>query len=258
MSVPDTAEFDRWYGVVARSDRRRAFVAAQLGLPDELCATGFLSGDGLAEIRSRLALQSGDTLADLGCGRAGYGLALIEDVDARLVGIDFSAVALRGAKSDAAARGLGDRVSFLQGELTETGVPDESASAVVCIDALQFAGSVPDALTECRRILRPGGHLVATTWQSDSTDNRVPERIRRLDLTRDLTRAGFDDVEVVTRPTWSAAERRLWAAALDLTPGEDEALGELRDEAASLLPLADSLHRVLALARRPTKPVGGG
>lgn len=252
MSLPDTAEFDRWYGVVARSDRWRTFVAAQLGLPAELCATGFLSGEGLTEIQSLLALQPGDTLVDLGCGRAGYGLALVHDVGAQLIGIDFSSVALRGAEADAADCGLATQATFRLGELTATGLPSGSARAVVCVDALQFAESVSDALAECRRILQPGGLLVATTWQCEPADDRVPERIRRLHLEQDLLDAGFDDVEVAARPSWSSAERRLWSAALELDPGEDDALDELRDEAAALLPLAGSLQRVLAVGRRPS------
>ena len=250
MPTPDAAEFDRWYDVLARSPRWRRFVAEHLGLPSQMCATGFLSGEGLAEIRSLLSLRPGDTVVELGCGRAGYGLSLIGDVAAHLVGIDFSAAALRGAEADAAAYGLADRATFRLGDLTDTGLPDESAAAVVCIDAIQFAGSVLEALAEGRRILRPGGQLVITTWQAVGAGRGVPERIRQLDLARDLAAAGFDDVEVLTRPAWSAAEHRLWAAALDLDPGEDEALDELREEAAGLLPLADSMQRVLATGRR--------
>ena len=257
MSTPDAAEFDRWYEVLDRSPRWRRFVNEQLGLPDQMFATGFLSGKGLAEIQSLLSLRQDDTLVELGCGRGGYGLSLIGGVGARLVGVDFSSVALRGAEADASAYGLADRATFQLGDLTNTGLPDESASAVVCIDAIQFAASVPGALTESWRILRPGGRLAITTWQAPAPADGVPERIRQLDLARDLAGAGFDEVEVLTRPAWSAAERRLWTAALDLSPGADDALDELRDEAAGLLPLADSLHRVLAGGRRPGKPVAG-
>jgi ubiquinone/menaquinone biosynthesis C-methylase UbiE len=42
-------------------------------------------------------------------------------------------------------------------------LPDRAADAVVSIDALQFAASVPVALEECRWILQPGGRVVITT-----------------------------------------------------------------------------------------------
>ena len=257
MPTPDAAEFDRWYDVLERSPRWRRFVGEQLGLPERMFATGFLNGEGLAEIQSLLSLRLDDTLVELGCGRGGYGLSLIGGVGARLVGVDFSSVALRGAEADAVAYGLADRTTFQLGDLTTTGLPDESASAVVCVDAIQFAASVPDALTESLRILRPSGQLVITTWQASTPADGVPERIRRLDLAHDFAVAGFDNVEVLTRPAWSATERRLWTAALDLDPGEDDALDALRDEAADLLPLADSLHRVVAIGRRPGNPWPG-
>lgn len=157
MDTPDAAEFDRWYAVVAGSARWQELVAVQLGLPDGFVATGFLSGNGLEEIGERLDLVEDDTLVDLGCGRAGYRLALVHHTGARLIGVDFSAVALAGAAEDAAARGLSDRTHFHVADLTATGLPAGTASAVVCVDALQFARSAPEALTECRRILQPGG-----------------------------------------------------------------------------------------------------
>lgn len=252
MCPPDVAEFDRWYEVVAGSLRWRPFVAEHLELPGTVLTTGFLGGGGLTEIGDRLDLGAGDTLIDLGCGRAGFGLSLVRDVGARLIGVDFSPVALRDAATDAAALGVGDRASFHRGDLAATGLPDQVATAIVCVDALQFAESVPAALDECARLLTPGGRIAISTWQCDPTDDRVPSRIRRMTLLRDLRAAGFTDVLVERRPEWSATEARLWTAAAEQDIGEDAALLELRAEAAELLPLAGALHRVLALGHTPT------
>ncbi len=251
MSSPDLAEFDRWYAVLARSAGFAAFVAERLELPSSLVTTGFLGGAGLTEIDSYLGLGPEDVLVDLGCGRAGHSLALVRDTGARLVGVDFSAVALSGAEADASAYGMEDRATFRTADLAATGLPDRSATAVVCLDALQFATSAPAVLAECRRILVPGGRIAVSSWQADPTAEEVPARIRRMDLARDLPATGFTDVAVLARPEWSAAEVRLWTAALQHDPGDDAGLQELRSEAAELLPLAGSLRRVLAVGRRP-------
>jgi SAM-dependent methyltransferase len=251
MSMPDAAEFDRWYGVIAGSAQWRTFVTEHLDLPGSVVATGFLCGEGLSEIGRRLGLREGDTLVDLGCGRGGYGLALISDSGAELVGVDISTVAIHAARADAATLALQDRARFQEGDLESTGLPDGIADSVVSVDALQFARSVPAALSECRRILRPGGRLVITTWESAGDDGRVPARIRGMDLNRDLAAAHFVDVEVLPRPRWSDAEVGLWSAARDLDPDLDPALLELQEESTALLPLATALERVLALARRP-------
>lgn len=251
MGSPDAAEFDRWYAVLARSAGFAAFVAERLELPTSFVTTGYVGGDGLTEIAHFLDLEPTDVLVDIGCGRAGHSLTLVRDVGARLVGVDFSAVALAGAEADAEAYGVGGRAAFRTGDLADTGLADRSASAVVCLDALQFVSSAPAVLAECRRILVPGGRIAISSWQADPTADEVPARIRRMDLARDLPAAGFADVAVLARPEWSAVEVRLWDEALRHDPGDDAGLEELRSEAAELLPLAGSLRRVLAIGRRP-------
>lgn len=254
MSLPDAAEFDRWYRVVEASTAWTPFVTSHLGLPSTLVATGYLGGAGLTAIGDHLGLTAGETLVDLGCGRGGYGLALIAGTGAELIGIDFSVVAVQGATADAVRLQRADRVRFQVGDLTATGLPAQTADAVICVDALQFAVDVPKALAECRRILRPGGRLVITTWQAVGEDARLPERLRRMDLHCDLTGTGFLDVQVLPQPAWSTTEVALWSAARDLADDVDPALVELSEEATAFLPLADALVRVLAVARCPGGP----
>jgi ubiquinone/menaquinone biosynthesis C-methylase UbiE len=136
-------------------------------------------------------LKPGDALPSLACGRAGYGLAVTRGGGARLVGIDVSAEALAQAREQAARPGVAD-AGFRVGDLTASGLPDASADAVLCTDAIQFSDDPSAAYREIRRILKAGGRVALTCWEPvDRDDERLPVRLRRVDLTAGLAEAGF-------------------------------------------------------------------
>ncbi|HEY1003671.1 MAG TPA: class I SAM-dependent methyltransferase, partial [Streptosporangiaceae bacterium] len=82
-----------------------------------------------------LRVAPGQILLDLAYGRGGYGREVARRTGARLVGLDFSAVAV----SIAAQAGPRSRARFCVGDFTALGVRDHSAHAVMCIDAIQFS-----------------------------------------------------------------------------------------------------------------------
>jgi SAM-dependent methyltransferase len=251
VTALDPADFDDWYEAIAASSRWDELVRQWLDLPETLESTGYLSGSGLREVRDLLPLGPDQHLVELGCGRAGYGLALVAESGARLTGVDFSTAALEAAAASARRLGLEQRTAFRLGEMAGTGLPDGSADAVLCVDAIHFAPSVRDTATECGRILRDGGRLVLTSWEpaDPGSAHRLPARLARMDLQRDLADAGFVEVELSSRPDWHETEVSFWRQAAVLTPGDDPAVADLVDEATEFLPLADALRRVLVVAR---------
>jgi hypothetical protein len=110
-------------------------------------------------------------------------------------------------------------------------------------------GRPADAYNEIRRILKPGGRVALTCWEAaDPADERVPPRIRQVNLADGLLRAGFTGIAVRDRPSWLARERALWEEAATLDPGDDPALRSLHDEAVRSLRWGALLRRVLAVA----------
>lgn len=248
----EPGEFDQWYSNMDRSVSRDQIVRAALGLPPELDSSSLLPWDGLGEVIEALALAPGMIVADLACGRGGYGLETARRSGARLVGMDFSEVALELARQHAGRFGLGERATFQRGELAATGLAGQTADAVMCIDAVQFAEPSLDALRECLRVLAGGGRLAVTCWEAlDPADERVPARLRQVDLARDLAAAGFARIEVREKPAWADAEQALWEAAAKVDPAGDRALESLRREATSVLGWLGSTRRVLATAVAP-------
>jgi SAM-dependent methyltransferase len=180
--------FDGWYADMTGSPIKDEIQQRHLGLPPRLLSTSLLGWDGIAEATAGLRLFPGDTLVDLACGRGGYGLEIAARTGARLVGVDFSAEAVRQAREQ--ARRLGAEADFRIGDLTATGLDAGSADAVLCVDAIHFAPQPDAAYGEIRRVLAPGGRAVLTCWEPlNWDDERLPERLRRVELGAGLTAA---------------------------------------------------------------------
>lgn len=234
------------------SGRYAQIYQEQLGLPADLESSSLLPWQGVDTIGDHLRLSSDEVLLDLGCGRGGYGLELARRTGARLIGVDFSTVALARAREQVHTFGLATRAEFFEGDLAETGLAAQSVDAVLCVDAVQFGDPPRAALLECRRVLRAGGRVVITCWQPlDPNEERVPPRLRRIDLMADLSSVGFTQTRITHMPEWHAAERRLWEAALAADATGDPALVSMQHEAARVLSTFDLMQRILATATVP-------
>ncbi|MFC4041066.1 class I SAM-dependent methyltransferase [Dactylosporangium siamense] len=250
-TLPDADYFDQWYADMAGSTSRDALVARMLGLPAHLRSTSLLTWEGVAEVTERLRVPDGGLLVDVACGRGGYGIEIAQRTGARLIGVDFSATAVRLAGEAATERLPGGRAEFRVGTLLETGVAARTADALMCVDALQFAVPPLAALQEFRRVLKPGGRLALTCWEAvNPGDPLVPPRINGVHLLQDLTTAGFADIDVRERPDWRAAERALWEAVV-VEPEPDAAMRSLQEEGRRSLETFGSLRRMFATATAP-------
>ena len=242
--------FDSWYADMTGSPVKDEIQQRHLGLPPHLLSTSLLGWDGIAEAAAGLCLSAGSTLVDLACGRGGYGLEIAARAGARLVGVDFSAEAVRQAREQARRRGAA--ADFRVGDLAATGLDAGSADAVLCVDAIHFAPQLAAAYREIGRVLASGGRAVLTCWEPLTWgDERLPERLRRVDLEAGLTAAGFGDVKVGDRPGWRAAERAMWHEAAALDPGDDPALRSFHDEGVRSLETFGLVRRVIATATAP-------
>jgi len=252
VTAPSSTGFDRWYGNMQNSGRYAQIYHEQLGLPAELESSSLLPWQGVETIRDRLYLTSDDVLLDLGCGRGGYGLELARRAGASLIGVDFSTVALARAREQIGTFGLAGRAEFFPGDLADTGLTSGSVDAVVCVDSVQFSDPPREAILECRRVLRPGGRVAITCWQPlHPNEERVPLRLRRIDLMTDLSSVGFTQIRISHMPEWHAAERRLWETALAADATGDPALVSMQHEAARVLATFDLMQRILATAAAP-------
>jgi SAM-dependent methyltransferase len=248
-SRPPADAFDQWYAEMVDSPAKDELTRRHLGLPAHVLSSSLLTWDGIAAVTEALRLSAGQVLVDLACGRGGYGLEVAGRTGAQLVGVDFSAEAVRQARLY--AERLGRAARFEVGELTATGLDAGSANAVMCVDAVQFGDPPLQVYRELHRILGTGGRAVLTCWEPlDTDDTRLPERLRSVDLRAGLAAAGFVEIEVRHRPDWQAVETAMWTEAAALDPGSDDALRSLHEEGVLVQEYGALSRRVIASATK--------
>lgn len=169
-------------------------------------------------------LPAGSTVLDVGCG-AGRDLRYFADAGYRPTGIDLSR-----RMAETARRFSGQPV--IQGDLQRMPLPDDAFDAVWAIASFVHLGrgSVPSALLEVRRVLRPSGLFVASVKEGSGAS--VDEKGRRFmyfavgGWSRSLREALFDveSIDVMSEPrgaNGNIAEVK-WIVSVCRGPGEED------------------------------------
>jgi SAM-dependent methyltransferase len=119
------------------------------------------NADFLALMAQRWDVSSLRDVLDVGCGLGHWGRALLPVLpkDARLCGIDREIASVAEARQRGAA--FGDRVRYVASAVEHLPFDDASFDFVTCQTRLIHVADPAVALAEMRRVLRPGGLLVA-------------------------------------------------------------------------------------------------
>jgi SAM-dependent methyltransferase len=159
-----------------------------------------------AAVRSVVAPE-GRRVADVGCGGGVYCAAWL-DLGARsVIGVDFSAAMLSGARE---RLGPAREVTFHQGSAYDTGLPGECVDVVFERALIHHLDDLPACFREARRLLAPGGVLIV--------QDRTIEDVARPGSDSHLRGYFFErfpallDVERRRRPTTAAVETALYGA----------------------------------------------
>ena len=108
-----------------------------------------------------LALPASGRWLDLGCGVGALTQAILARAEpASVIGVDPS----DGFVAHARHQTRDERASFRSGKAEALPLPDESFDAVVAGLVLNFIPHPEQALTEMRRVLRPGGTAAVYVW----------------------------------------------------------------------------------------------
>jgi len=151
----------------------------------------------LLEVAASLGLGAGQLVLDAGCREASNAIELARRFGCRVVGVDLVDAWLPMGRDDAAAAGLADRVTMVQGDLEALPLADAACDLVWCRDVLSCVGDCERAMAECARVLRPGGGMVL--YAVFGTEELAAHERARLLGRLDHSAAGMD------RPTVEAA-----------------------------------------------------
>jgi SAM-dependent methyltransferase len=143
------------------------------------------SRDFLELVARRLRLDEVRAAVDVGCGVGHWGRALLPLLHpgATLLGVDREPSFAAQAAKEAEARGIAARASYMAGVAEALPLPDASADLVTCQTLLMHVADPARVLAEMRRVLRPGGLLLA------AEPNNFAEKAASLVDAPGLTRA---------------------------------------------------------------------
>ena len=118
-----------------------------------------------AELLAMAALRSGEQVLDVACGTGLVAFAAAEAVgpQGQVLGVDLSGQMVDAARRRAEERRLSN-VGFQRMDAETLALPDASVDVALCALGLMYLPDPERAVAEMRRVLRPGGRLVAAVW----------------------------------------------------------------------------------------------
>ena len=147
--------YQRFYDAANASEAHSQFCEQLYGL--DLCQEGMTDMKSVQLLMDKLTIQSGQQVADLGCGAGGISEWISDQTGTTVTGIDYSAVAIATAFSR--TQGKRSRLNFVEADLNTLDLPDKSFDAAIVIDAIYWVDDEKDVLAKIVETLKPGGKL---------------------------------------------------------------------------------------------------
>ncbi|WP_248897974.1 methyltransferase domain-containing protein [Haloplanus halobius] len=153
-----------------------------------------------AEALELLDLDAGDRVLDVGCG-TGFGTEGLLQYTDDVHGLDQSAHQMAKAFEKFGRTG---RVNFYRSDAERLPFAENSFDAVWSSGSIEYWPNPVDALTELRRVVKPGGSVlvVGPNYPSSSVFQRIADAIMLFydaeEADRMFSEAGFEDVNHVT------------------------------------------------------------
>lgn len=173
------------------------------------------------EIQRAARRDRSHRVLDIGCGH-GLQTRLMATQAAEVVGIDVGEGAIGWCESLRAKGRDGERCQFLHTSIEDAQFPGDSFDRVMSVCVLEHIPDDISVLTECFRVLKPGGQLI---FSVDSLATITDEHLKQVhqdlyhvcrhysaeEIREKLTRVGFADVKV--RPLLGSAISSRWFAS---------------------------------------------
>ncbi|MCL9812143.1 class I SAM-dependent methyltransferase [Natranaeroarchaeum aerophilus] len=133
-------------------------------------------------VLSRMPVEDGETVLDLGCG-SGYAARALRDAGGagRAYGLDGSPEMAHNAREYTDD----DSVGFLIGDFGDLPFADDSVDHVFSMEAFYYAADPVETLREIRRILRPGGTFYcAVNYYEENVHSHEWQEFIEIEMTR--------------------------------------------------------------------------
>jgi len=128
-----------------------------LAVIDQLHTGGHLA---TLELARTTALSPGAAVLDAGCGIGGSSRLLARECGFKVTGMDLVTDFIEVAEKLTRSTGLEDDITYIQGNIVDTGLASSSFDAVWCQHTLMNIDDKDAVFKEFRRLLKPGGLMV--------------------------------------------------------------------------------------------------
>ena len=134
----------------------------ELVMGEQIHIGGLMSSMDLAE---RAGIKPGSEGVDLCCctGAGMRFLARFREV-AKMTGVDAATKSIERGKQRSQDEGLADKATYVQSDVTNTGLPSECADFVWGEDAWCYVVDKKQLIKEAARLAKPGGRIAFTDW----------------------------------------------------------------------------------------------
>jgi ubiquinone/menaquinone biosynthesis C-methylase UbiE len=117
------------------------------------------------ELAQKAGLGPGMSGVELNCNNGGGMRTLVRlcGVDS-MTGVDLTKAVVETGRERTAEEGLSDKITFINANSLENGLPDDSADFVYSKDAWCYMPDKSLIIAEAARIVKPGGKICFTDW----------------------------------------------------------------------------------------------
>jgi arsenite methyltransferase len=154
-------------------------------------------------------IKEGDTVIDLGSGAGNDCFVARAEAGAsgKIIGIDFSADMIAKARANAQRQHY-DNVTFIEGDIEEIPIAENSADVVVSNCVLNLLPRKDKIFKEIYRVLKPGAHFCISdvvlkgVFPKEFTDNAsmyagcIASAIQQEDYMSEIDKAGFTNIKI--------------------------------------------------------------
>ncbi len=127
-------------------------------------------------LAEKLDLEPGSLVFDGGCGYGRVAKTLAETRGLKVIGGDLNLARLVEANRFVHEKGQSDKVSVARADYCHIPLKDESVHGAYTMETLVHADPLESALSEFKRILKPGGKLVLFEYSAPRRDTLDPVR----------------------------------------------------------------------------------
>jgi SAM-dependent methyltransferase len=123
--------------------------------------------------------SDGLDIVDIGCGTGASSIELARDFNATITAVDLFPPFLSRLEQQASTLGVLDRITTVEGDMTDLPFPDASFDVVWSEGAVYNMGFTA-GVAAWKRLLRPGGVMVISeiTWLTSSRPSEIDEHWR--------------------------------------------------------------------------------